>query len=206
MTPVDPKLFDIKKNFSSYSTLWNGCMDYIKINCKTDPLYENYLSIDLDKFDCFIAMIDQDQIICFGGVEHNPNKWGEEISRVLTRFWIKPTHRTKGLTKWRSESIKYSPLILKSQMEFLYNQNKVKSAMITREGRYKNSFREIIRLANTVSNYNFYILSNRYNVCEPAHKIPESCQQMVALCSFTRDTPKSIFARAQSLGHFKEIV
>lgn len=205
MSPISLKIFDIKQDFSNYSTSWNNCLDYIKINCQKDLLYENYLNIDLDKFDCFIVVVDKDEIISFGGVEHRPERWGEEISRVLTRFWIKPTRRTQGLTKWTSDSIKYSPTVLKPQLEFLKKQNKIKSAMITREGKYNNSFKEIIRLANTVSPYRFDILSNRYNVCQPMPTIPESCQQLVSLCSFTNESIYDIFSRARASGFFKEI-
>lgn len=206
MTPVDPKLFNIKEDFTNYSSFWYECLDYIKINCKTEFLYENYLNIDLVKFDCFIVMIDQDEIISFGGVEHRPDRWGEDISRVLTRFWIKPTHRTQGLTKWRSTSFKYSPTILKPQIDFLISQGKVKSAMITREGAYTKSFQEIVRLANSVSPYRFTVFSKKYNVCEPMDIVPDSCQQMISLCSFTDEPTESIFDRARNLGYFREII
>lgn len=206
MQVLDPKLFDIKENFHEFSKLWGQCLDYIKINCKNDPLYENYLEIKLENFECFIIMVDRDEIISFGGVDHRPERWGTDISRVLTRFWIKPTHRTQGLTKWRSDSIKYSPSILTPQIDFLKKQQKIKSAMITREGKYKNSFREIVRLANSVSPYEFKVMSGRYNVCQPLNSIPESCQQMIAVCSLADMPAEDIFSKARSLGYFQEIL
>ena len=161
MLEKDLIVVDIKKNFSTYEKLWTECNSYIENNCQTDPLYENYLSINLDVFLNFSIAVYNDRVISFGGLEQKKDRWGDHIVRALTRFWIHPDHRTKGLTKWNNTKIRFSPIILKSQLKHFDDQNTRPAIMITREGRYIKSFREIIRLANSVSKEQFTIVEGR---------------------------------------------
>ena len=69
MLEKDLIVLDIKKNFSTYGKLWTACNSYIKNNCQTDPLYENYLSINLDVFLNFSIAVYNDRIISFGGLD-----------------------------------------------------------------------------------------------------------------------------------------
>jgi hypothetical protein len=182
MRSQDLIIIDLKKDYGSYRQYWYRCLSYIESNCGSDQLYKNYLNIDLDYFINFIAIIYNDSIISFGGIEYNPNKWGDKIARVLTRFWIHPDYRTASLTKWDDRSIRFSPMVLKPQLEFLSTRNDIFAAMITREGKYKRSFQEIVRLANTVSKNEFSIQEGLFNVCYP-DKEDDSCRQMIALSS-----------------------
>ena len=152
MNSSDVKIIDITKHSREYEDQWNQCMQYLKEACREDELYENYLDIDLKKFLNFTAVLYNEEIISFGGVERRADRWGETIVRALTRFWISPKYRTSGLT-----------------------------VMITREGNYLKSFKEIIRLANTVSEQKFVIMPGRYNVCECMDNPPNSCRQFVAI-------------------------
>lgn len=171
------KFYNIKNN----SSLWQNCLDFIENNCHADPLYKNYLNLDPEKFFFFNGTIHNDEIISFGGIEYSPNKWGENIARVLTRFWIHPAYRSQGLTKWQGNHTRLSPLVLAPQIEFLKTHNKIKLAMISREGRYKNSFSYFLELANSVEDCNFKLIDGIYNVCEPMDIVPPSCKQLVAV-------------------------
>lgn len=184
-------------------SVWDQCKNYIKQHCKNDPLYDNYTNIDPRNYSFFNCALMHDRIVSFGAVEISEIKWGSEIARVLTRFWIHPDFRSSGLTKWGDHNIRFSPLILKPQLEFLQTSTKIKAAMITREGRYRNSFNEIIRLANTVSQHNFTILPGKYNVCEPMQHVPEGCRQMIALCPLKDDSIDAVFESARFQQKFK---
>jgi hypothetical protein len=166
-------------------------------------LYDNYTNIDPKNYSFFNCALVHDRIVSFGAVEISEAKWGPEIARVLTRFWIHPDFRSSGLTKWGAQSIRFSPLILKPQLEFLKISSKIKVAMITREGRYRNSFREIVRLANTASQNNFTILPGKYNVCEPMQSVPGGCRQMIALCPLKDSSIDAVFEDAKSQQKFK---
>lgn len=187
--------------------LWKDCLDYIRENCQSDMLYDNYTNLVLADYEYFNAAVYQGEIASFGAVERSSKKWGPRIARVLTKFWMHPKYRTKGLTKWRDDSIKWSPTILKPQLEYLKSRNDLHAAIITREGNYLRSFREIVRLANTVSENEFVIKPGRYNTCEPYIKeLPESCKQFVAIASLNKSLSSSeIFNRFSDLGFFKKI-
>jgi hypothetical protein len=196
--------FDLKINYQTYQSEWHRCLDFIKHNCQSDALYQNYISIDLDQFLSFTILIEQGEIISFGGVEKKLDRWGESIARVLTRFWISPNYRTKTLTKWQSNSIKFSPTILKPQLEFLVKNTNIEAAMITREGNYVRSFNEIIRLANTVSENKFIIQEGRFNVCKPTNTdLP--CSQLIALSSLKNSSISNILNQAQANGFLKKL-
>lgn len=183
--------------------LWNECLDVIQNRCFQDPLFKNYLNLDPSKYFYFSTIVYENKIISFGAIEYSPKKWGDEIARVLTRFWIHPDYRSNGLTKWGDHSIRFSPLILRSQLNFLKDHNKIKVAMITREGKYKKSFEEISRLATQVAEDSFEIADEVYNVCGDSEDL--SCYQMVSLSSLYSDIDKwKIFQRAKQQGHFKK--
>lgn len=195
---LNPKLIDLKKNLQEYQDLWHRCQAYIRQHCRDDLLFRNYVNINLDDFLSFIVVVYDEDVAAFGAVESKPQCWGADVARALTRFWINPKYRTQGLTKWRDSKIKYSPTILKPQLEYLRTQPQIKSVIITREGNYPRSFAEIIRLANTVSEREFVIMPGKYNVCEPMQSPPESCRQFVATDNLEH------FRIAQSQGYFQQ--
>lgn len=197
MQESDFEIIDIKKEFKNHEFLWKKCMEYLRTTCYRDQLYRNYLHIDLEKFLTFTAIVYQNEIISFGGVEVKEDRWGKHIARALTRFWISPKHRTESLTKWRNSSIKFSPIILKHQLAFIKETEIISATIITREGNYKKSFLEIIRLANTVSDQKFFIMPGKYNVCECMENPPESCRQFVAINNL------DCFKKAQQEGFFQ---
>lgn len=199
MPDIDVKIFrDLD------GSLWDHCRNYIRSNCQTDPLYDNYKDLDPTQYLYFNCAVLDGQIVSFGAIEASTKKWSSSIARVLTRFWIHPDFRSTGLTKWNDDKIRFSPMILKSQLEFLKNHHEIEIAMITREGRYQNSFKEIVRLANTVSEKEFVIMPGKYNVCEPMDRVPESCKQMIALSSLKGTSTEKTFDEITLTGRFRQ--
>lgn len=180
--------------------LWVNCKKFIQEFCVNDLLYKNYLDLDNKKLLFFNGIIHKNNIISFGGIEYSPSKWGIEIARVLTRFWIHPEYRSQGLTKWSTNKLRFSPIILTKQLEFLKTQPQIKAVMITREGPYDKSFLKIIELASTVSMSPFEIVPGLHKL----DRKPDSDEfQMIALSSLTNESQIEIFHKAKKLGFFK---
>lgn len=191
MLAADLEIIDLKSNPKKFV----DCLEWIKYHCESDPLWGNYLKIDLSDYLQFVGFAYNDTIVCFGGIEQKPERWGTEIVRVLSRFWIHPDYRTRSLTKWRDNAIKYSPLVLEQQMKYLSEHTAISAAMITREGRYLRSFQEIVRLANTVSYRQFHIQPGRFDICRNGN-LTDACRQLVAV------NDPSAFERARQQGYF----
>jgi hypothetical protein len=159
------------------------------------------VNINLDQFICFSCIFHKEEIVSFGGIEYAPDKWGADLCRVLTRFWIHPSKRSQALTKWDESKIRFSPLVLKHQLDFLKSHRTISLAMITREGNYTKSFHEIIRLSNTVSDTPFEIQPGKYNVCHPL----EYCPQMIALRALNSSMITDTLAKTMSQGFLKRL-
>lgn len=185
--------------------LWQRCLDTIRTSCKKDLLYKNYVNLVPNSFYYFTSLIYEGEIISFGAIEHSPPKWGPEIARVLTRFWIHPKFRSKHLTKWSDNNLRFSPIVLNDQINFLRNQDKIKIAMITREGKYSKSFKEIIRLSKSVEN-DFEIIPGIFNVCRYTDVVPQSCKQMIAVARITNIDKISVLQKYQDQGCLTKIL
>jgi len=183
------------------SQLWQECRKFIEKNCTKDPLYNNYLNLDGKKFLFFNGLIHREKIISFGGVEYSPSKWGIEIARVLTRFWIHPDYRSQGLTKWSKNRTRFSPIVLKEQLDFLKSQPQIEVAMITREGEYEKSFLEIVKLASSVSNDPFEIVPGLHKL---DRKLNDNNYQMIAISSLHKENKNAVILKAKKLGFFKD--
>lgn len=173
-------VYDLKTDPEIVNPLWDDCMSFIKESCVSDKLYENYLNIDLKRFLSMAVIVDKNKIISFGGAEINIDRWGENLSRVLSRFWISPENRHR-LVRTNNPGVNFSPLILKKNLEALRKHPQIKAAMITREGDGRNSFSRIVDIANSAVKEPFVILDNKYNVCGNLNPVPESCKQMIAV-------------------------
>lgn len=171
---------DLKKDFNTFEPLWIDCISFIEKECKSDKLYKNYLNIDLTRFLSMAIVVIDNKIICFGGAEVNIDRWGTDLSRVLSRFWISPQYRHK-LVKVNNIGVNFSPLILDKNLTAVKNHPEIKAVMITREGEGKHSFSRIIDIANAAVEKPFTILDHKHNVCGNLYPIPESCKQMIAL-------------------------
>lgn len=193
----DLKLFD---DLSQYQSMWEEVQRTIEEKCKDDPLYENYLDLNPRDYLHFAVVVYDKKIVSFGAIEYSPHKWGEDIVRVLTRFWIHPDYRSPGMTKWGPSRIRFSSIILPRQIEFLKLHHPGKIKMITREGDYKNSFRQIVDLANraVIEKEDLFVMQDGlYNVCGHDH----TCAQMIALSGDYEET----LAAAQELGYLNKL-
>lgn len=159
---------------------------FIKEHCLQDPLYENYANLVIEDFICLTAVLDQGEIIALSGVQSKPDRWGKNTVRMSTRFWMHPKFRISALSKYDPEQRFYfnSQLMIPHQLEFL-KQLGVDFAIITREGNYRRSFGKFIDLVNYHNKTTFRVLPGIYNVCDHMSVVPESCQQIVAVHSFS---------------------
>ena len=159
---------------------------YIKDHCQSDPLYENYANLELADFVCLTAVLDGNEIIALSGVQSKPDRWGVNTVRMSTRFWMHPTHRIGSLSKYDPTQRFYfnSQLMIPHQLEYVKSSGN-KFAIITREGSYRRSFTKFVELVNFHNGTNFRVLAGIYNVCNHMLEVPESCQQLVAVHSFT---------------------
>jgi hypothetical protein len=158
---------------------------FIKEHCYQDPLYENYKNLDLKDFICLTAVIDNNNIVALSGVQYKPERWGQNIVRMSTRFWMHPKYRINALSKYDPTQRFYfnSQLMIPHQLNYLKILG-IKFAIITREGNYRRSFNKFIELVNYYNNTNFIVLNGMFNVCNHMSIVPESCQQIVAVHTF----------------------
>ena len=150
--------------------------------CQSDPLYLNYSTLDIKDFVCLTAVLEQNEIIALSGVQYLPDRWGENIARISTRFWIHPTYRINSLSKFKHDYRLYfnSQLMIPFQLKFIKSLG-VSFAIITREGEYRRSFSKFIDLVNHHNGTMFNILDGLYNVCQPMTCVPDSCKQLIAV-------------------------
>lgn len=144
------------------------------------------------------VIVVDDKIICFGGAEINLDRWGPNLSRVLSRFWISPNHRHR-LVKVDNIGVNFSPIILEKNLSALENHPEIKAAMITREGSGKNSFSRIVEISNTAVKKPFVILDKKYNVCGNLSPVPDSCKQMIALKMLDKNSSIATFLENQHI-------
>ena len=158
---------------------------FVKNNCQEDPLYDNYVNLDLDDFICLTAVLENNEIVALSGVQSKPDRWGNNLVRMSTRFWMHPKYRITTLSKFKPDMRFYfnSQAMIPYQLNFLKTLN-LKFAIITREGNYRKSFKKFIELVNHHNNTNFTVIDGLYNVCQHMDIVPESCQQIIAVHSF----------------------
>lgn len=193
------QVLSLLENYQDLEHEWAQTKSFIKEKCKDDLLYENYIDIDLENFLSFHVMISENKIVCFGGVEYRPGRWGVDIFRVLSKFWIHPDYRSPNLTKWSDEAVALSPKILERQVEDIKKEYRDFTLMITRQGNYLKSFQRIVRLANTVNDCDFSIIDGKHNICGHLSN-QEECKQFIALSSYGRKDATTVLAEAQKRG------
>lgn len=153
--------------------------------CQSDHLYSNYSTLSISDFICLTAVLENDEIIAISGVQHLPDRWGTNIVRMSTRFWIHPDYRINSLSKFKHDYRLYfnSQLMIPVQLEFIKSLG-INFAIITREGEYRRSFGKFIELVNYHNTTKFNVLPGLFNVCQPMINIPDTCKQIIAVHSF----------------------
>ena len=178
-----------------YDNLWHNCLEYIHQNCQDDPLYQNYLNLNKKDFISIAIAIENSSIVAFSCAQYNPEKWGDQIARVSTRFWLHPNVRSKGLTKFTPGTTTWynSQYMMQYQLDAVKRLN-LPASFISREGNYKKSFQKYINLVNNYNNTNFILLDGIYAVCGLMNEIPDSCKQMIAV-NISNNTDLDYFIR-----------
>ena len=158
--------------------LWQACVD--AISQSRDPLRGNYSKIKFDEFLSFPAVVDQDQIVCFSGLQYSERKWGQGIARASSRMWIHPEYRHPGLTKYSGGAKFLNTTYCLPRQFAVAKENNIDCIFISRETNPRG-FEQYLKLIEINCNYKFTLLSYFYNVCGPQIKVPESCRQYVAV-------------------------
>ena len=158
--------------------LWRQCLDIIQKG--KDPLRENYLTLRFNEFISFPAVVDNDQIVCFSGLQYSERKWGKGIARASSRMWIHPDYRFKGITKFNGgPKFLNTTYCLPRQFAVAKDRN-IDVLFISRESNLL-AFTQYLNLIRINCNYQFNLLPNLYNVCGPQANVPLTCQQYVAI-------------------------
>lgn len=162
--------------------LWSVVID--KISNGNDSLKNNYVTLDPTSFASFPVLIENDEIVCFSGLQINPEKWGA-CARINARMWIDPRYRHNYLTKMTNpERFLNTRYLLPIQIEHAKKLN-IDTVFISREGRYKKFLERYCDLILLNTGYKFTVLDHRYNVCGNIQPIPHTCSQLVAVHSFS---------------------
>jgi hypothetical protein len=178
------KTIDFCKDFDE--RLWRNAID--KIANSNDPLKENYVTLTPADFVCLPVLIHRDEIICFSGLQLNSDRWTEHYARINARMWIAPEWRHHGPGKM-TQSSKYlnTQYLLPVQLEYARSRD-LKGVFISREGNYRRFLERYCELIKANTGAEFMVLNNIYNVCGCLNPVPESCKQLIALCTFDNNT------------------
>lgn len=165
--------------------LWKRTLEIISNT--NDELKNNYINLSPQDFICWPVLIQDDEIVCFSGLQENRERWGDKFARINSRFFISPKYRHRGPGKLTNrEKFLNTRYLLPIQIEHAKNL-KFSGVFMSREGDHKKVFERYVNLAYKNTNYHFEILKNRYNVCGHLAPIPESCKQWIAVHCFNGD-------------------
>lgn len=172
----------------NHPDLFDQFKKIVEKECFNDSLYSNYMRMNLADFCCLTAVYNDNELVALSGIQLDHNKWGNNIARVSSRFWVRPANRIQSLSKYGLDQRLYynSQLMIPYQLNVLKTLG-IKFAMITRKGNYRRSFGKFINLVNHYAGTNFILFDNLYNVCEPSWTIKEECKQMIAIHSLSGD-------------------
>lgn len=167
---------------------WGQCLDYIRTHCSFDPLYSNYIDLDLNEFISFPVVIEDGHIIAFSGAQVSPSKWGPLTARISSRMWIHPDKRQNSFTKFNPESrIWYnSQLIIPKQIPSLITAG-IRTIFISRKD-HRRSFTKFIDLVNINLDQNLTVIPGEYWVCGNS-VFEQACKQIIAVGSLFDQDP-----------------
>lgn len=177
------KIIDFCKEFDD--VLWKKTLDVI--NDSNDELKNNYVSLTPDDFVCWPVLIENDEIVCFSGLQQNVERWGDRFARVNSRFYISPKYRHQNPGKLTDyKKFLNTRYLLPLQLQVAVDLGLL-GVFMSREGDHKRVFEKYVNLANQNTGYYFEILAHRYNVCGHQNPTPESCKQWIAICLLRGD-------------------
>ncbi len=157
-------------------TMWNATVDQIRRS--DDPLRDNYLNINFKDFLSFTAVVNDNQIVCFSGLQYDPNKWGTKIARISSRMWIHPDYRFSGLTRFSGgERFLNSYYCVPKQLE-IARAKQLSCVFVSREHN-RVAFNEYLALLKINADCEFELLQKRYWVCGSVRN--DGCLQYIGL-------------------------
>lgn len=157
---------------------WERTLSFIEKS--NDRLKENYLNLNPRDFVSFQAVVKDNNIICFSGLQASEEKWGPYILRCSSRMWIHPDYRFTGFTKFtKGNKFLNSYYIIPNQLR-IAKELGFKCVFMSRE-RNPRGFNEWTNLVNNNAGSMFKVLPDVYNVCGYQNPIPNSCKQLVSL-------------------------
>jgi hypothetical protein len=170
-----------------HTHLWNNVQETIALS--NDSLKSNYVGLDPKSFVSLPAVIIDNKIVCFSGLQVSQKKWGDGIGRCSARMWIHPEYRFKHITRFtggnRFLNTTYSlPLQIAAA-----KIHKLDCLFISRETNLLG-FEEYLKLIKINCGVDFILESDQYNVCAPQKTVPESCRQYVAVLHLTDVGPQ----------------
>jgi hypothetical protein len=172
---------------NQYSHLWNTVQETITLG--DDLLKSNYIGLDPKTFVSLPAVIIDNKIVCFSGLQTSQTKWGASIGRCSARMWIHPEYRFKNITRFiggdRFLNTTYS---LPLQISAAKIRN-LDCLFISRETNLLG-FKEYLKLIKINCGVDFTLETDQYNVCGPQKVVPESCRQYVAILHLSNSGPK----------------
>jgi hypothetical protein len=150
-----------------YDDIWFKTLDIIASS--NDGLKDNYQDLYPQNFLSFPVVFENNEIICFSGLQADPKKWGVGVARVSSRMWVHPDYRFQGMTKFTEgprflNSYYCIPPQLRRAKELGYE-----CLFMSRE-RNRIAFNEFGNLVNRNADSNFLLLPERYNVCGNDHQ------------------------------------
>jgi len=158
--------------------LWTQFQEYIVTS--DDSLNDNYIGLDPTEFLSFPAVVVDDKIICFSGLQINNDRWGHGIGRCSARMWIHPDHRFKGMIKFTGgPKFLNTTHCLPIQLA-VAKQHNLDYVFISREHNLRG-FEQYLELIKINCETLFILDKRKYNVCGAQDPVPESCKQWVAV-------------------------
>lgn len=141
----------------------------------------NRKEINLDEFDYFSLVLDNDKIAAFSGLM--TNRWGPRIGRCASRLWVQPEYRTNGLVPSNFNST----LMMPNQILWAENSRKYDMVFWSREYPHKRHFSKMVKrsTSNCPYGYEHHALPHIYNVCKKG-KSHHSCWQRIAYVEFNK--------------------
>ena len=171
---------------NQYTNLWNDVQSTIASG--NDLLKSNYIGLDPKSFASLTAVITDNRIVCFSGLQISNQKWGIGIGRCSARMWIDPEYRFKNITRFTGgNKFLNTTYNLPLQLAAAKARN-LDSLFISRESNV-NGFSEYLKLIKINCGVDFVLESALYNVCGAQHVVPESCKQHVAILHLSDNGP-----------------
>lgn len=155
------KIIELLDKTPETEQLWSKVVHFIKT--LDDELVENYITIDFSKFVTLPAIVENDEIICFSGLQVDESKWGPKIGRCSSRMWIHPNYRKKSLTTFSGGNQYLNSFFLVPIQLDTARRIGLEACFISRE-KNRRGFARYLQLVQNNTGVEFVLLPNTYDV------------------------------------------